>query len=219
MAGQTEQAITKSVEALTGQSVEAVRKSGMADLYEVVTPRGILYADSTGQFVIFGGTVVDSKTKENLSAKRLAEISKFSWNELPFKDAIKLVRGTGKRVIATVEDPNCGYCKKFAPELNKLNDVTIYTFVVPMLGPDSVRKAKAIWCSPDRQAAWSKQMSGTFVVEGEPKCETPGARLADWAQKVRVQGTPTVLFADGSRIPGFATADVLERKLKDIHHD
>lgn len=219
LAGPTEQRIAKSVEGLTGQAVESVGKSSVPDLYEVITPRGILYSDSTGQFVIFGGTLVDSKSKENLTAKRMADISKFKWDDLPLKDAIKTVRGNGKRLVATVEDPNCGYCKKFAPELNKVNDVTVYTFVAPILGPNSVRQEKAIWCSPDRPAAWRKQMEGNLKIEGEPNCESPGSRLAEWSRKMRVQGTPTILFADGTRVSGYVTLDTLEKRLKEIHPD
>ena len=61
--------------------------------------------------------------------------------------AVKRVKGNGKRVIYTFEDPNCGYCKELQKELAKLNDVTIYTFLWPILSQDSVDKSKAIWCA------------------------------------------------------------------------
>lgn len=196
--------------------IDRISKSNFADLYEIVTSAGIVYTDKIGSFVIFNAVVVDSKTQTNLSEKRMVEISKFNWADLPLKDAIKLVNGNGKRVIATVEDPNCGFCKKLQPELQKLPDTTIYTFLAPVLGEDSIKKSKSIWCASDSAKAWTTFMRDGSGLSTEVGCETPLDRNISLAKKLRVLGTPAILFTNGDRIPGYTTADKIELKLSAI---
>jgi thiol:disulfide interchange protein DsbC len=213
LAGQIEMNIAKTIEEKTGQRVESVTKTKFAELYEIVGPHGIAYTDKDGSFLVTGA-VIDVATRENMTAKRMAEISIFKWSELPLHDAIKIVQGNGARVFATVEDPNCGYCKKLAPELAKLKDVTIYTFVAPVLGAESEKKTKAIWCAPDREVAWRRAMQNSPLDAITTACETPSARMLDMARKLRVSGTPAILFMDGTRIPGYSTAEAIEQRLQ-----
>jgi thiol:disulfide interchange protein DsbC len=195
--------------------IEKVSPTTHAGLYEVLTPNGIVYTDKTGSFVVFG-PLVDTATKTNLTKKRLDEQSKFDFKELPLRDAIKAVKGDGSRVIATLEDPNCGYCKKLMQELAKIDNITIYTFLVPILGPDSLVKSTAIWCASDPSKAWNDFMSGAAALPSQPntQCATPFARNESLQRKLRVTGTPTILFRDNSKEPGYMTAQELEARLK-----
>jgi len=195
--------------------VEKVMPSAHAGLYEVLTPRGIVYTDKTGSFVSFG-PIVDTATKVNLTEKRLQDFSKFVFKDLPFKDAIKTVKGDGSRVIATFEDPNCGFCRKLMTEVEKLNNVTIYTFLIPILGPDSAAKSTALWCAKDQSAAWTGFMSGKAPLPAAPTghCDTPLERNTALQGKLRITGTPAILFPDNTKTPGYVTADVIEAKFK-----
>ena len=141
----TQQLAAKLEPILGPKMVEKVMPSAYAGLYEVLTPRGIVYTDKTASFVSFG-PIVDTATEVNLTEKRLQEFSKFVFKDLPFKDAIKMVKGDGSRVIATFEDPNCGFCRKQMTEVEKLDNVTIYTFLIPILGP-------IWWLRPPRSGA------------------------------------------------------------------
>lgn len=196
-------------------TVEKVMPSTYAGLYEVLTPRGIVYTDKTGSFVSFG-PIVDTATKVNLTEKRLQDFSKFLFKDLPFKDAIKTVKGDGSRVIATFEDPNCGFCRKLMTEVEKLNNVTIYTFLIPILGPDSAVKSAAIWCAKDQSAAWTGFMTGKVPLPAAPtgQCDTPLERNTALQGKLRITGTPAILFPDNTKTPGYVTADVIEAKFK-----
>lgn len=194
--------------------IEKVTKSQFADLYEVLTPRGIVYTDKAGNFIIHNAVIIDSKTDANLTEKRMDEISKFKWSDLPLKDAIKIVNGNGKRVIATIEDANCGYCKKLAPELAKLPDTTIYTFVVSVLGPDSTKMGRNVMCADNKAATWLALMRDNKTPDDGKLCETPLERNSILYSKLRVMGTPAILFQSGERIPGYATVDRIEEKLK-----
>lgn len=207
--------IGPKVSAVIGTEVEKVMATKHAGLYEVLTPSGMVYTDKAGSFVIFG-PIVSTATKENLTDKRLADFSKFNFKDLPFKDAIKTVKGDGSRVIATVEDPNCGYCKRLMQELAKVDNITIYTFVTPILGPESVAKSTAIWCAKNPTEAWNSYMSGAAAapVLQSAGCDTPFARNAAITTKLRITGTPAILFSDNTKVPGYMTAAALEAKLK-----
>jgi thiol:disulfide interchange protein DsbC len=210
----TAQLAPKLAPLLGAGMVEKVMPSKYAGLYEVLTPRGIVYTDKTGSFVSYG-PIVDTATRENLTNKRLDEFSKFEFGDLPMKDAIKTVKGDGSRVFATFEDPNCGYCRKLMEEVEKMDNVTIYTFLVPILGPDSAAKSKAIWCAKDQSSTWTGFMTGKATLPTAPdNCETPIERNTALYRKLRLRGTPAVLFTDNSKTPGYVKADVLEAKLK-----
>jgi thiol:disulfide interchange protein DsbC len=212
-AGPVEDGIRKAIEPRLGGPAGNITKSGFAGLYEVDTPRGLLYTDAKGSFLVVNAFFIDVKTGANLTERRMNELGAFKFSDLPLKDAIKTVRGNGSRVLVSIEDPNCGYCHKVAGELEKIDNVTVYTFLHPLLGEDSVQKAKAIWCAPNRAKVWRE-----FMVERKPlptktDCETPLARNASLAQRLRVMGTPTFLFKSGERIPGAAPISVIEQKL------
>lgn len=210
-AGGTEADIKKSMEAWLGGNfkVTLVRKADFLDLYEVVVGSDVFYTNKKADYVILGN-VVDVKTNRNLTKERVAKLSQIKFADLPLDLAIKQVKGNGKRVMATFEDPNCTYCRKLAHELQNVTDVTIYTFLFPILSPDSVDKAKAIWCAPDRAKAWNTYMlSGTAPDAG--KCDTAVLdKVAELASRLKVNGTPALFLADGSRLPGFMPAAQLE---------
>jgi thiol:disulfide interchange protein DsbC len=209
--------IKKKVEAALGEGakVDSVRKAGALGLYEVVVGGEILYTDDkVAHFIL--GQIIDPKTRKNLTQERLNKMSSIKFSELPFELAIKQVKGNGgngKRVIATFEDPNCTYCKKLAKELQGVTDVTIYTFLYPILSPDSHDKSKAIWCAPDRAKAWNDYMlNGTAPAAGS--CDTAGLEaIMNTAQKLRIRGTPAIFLADGTRVPGFMEKAQLEQAM------
>lgn len=212
-AGPVEDGIRKAIEPRMGIKADKISKSPFAGLYEVDTVRGLAYTDAKGSFLLFNGVFVDTKTGENLSEKRQAQLGAFKFSDLPLSDAIKTVYGDGSRVLVTIEDPNCTYCKRLIPELQKLNNVTVYTFLYPVLGEDSAVKSRAIWCADDRARTWHDFMASGKALPAKTDCATPIDRNLALARKLRVMGTPTILFQSGGRIPGLATADQLAQKL------
>lgn len=200
---------------MQNQPIEKITKSPHAGLYELLTPTGIVYTDRTGSFAIFNAALVDSKTKVNLTSKRLDELSKFVFDELPFHDAIKTVQGDGTRSLVTFEDPNCGYCRKLQKEIKKLENVTVYTFLTPILSPDSETKSKGIWCSPNPAKVWADFMGGDGAIPNAPEaCTTPFARNQALYRTLHLNGTPTLLFRSGSKIPGYVTMEQIDAKLR-----
>jgi len=192
--------------------LDTVRKSGYGGLLEVTGGGEIFYTDEKVSFVLIG-SLVDTKTKENVTEARLRKLSAISFDSLPLESAIKIVRGNGSRRIAIFEDPKCGYCKRFEAELAKVPDLTMYVFLYPILSPESTAQSKAVWCSPDRAKAWLDLMLKDAVPANGGNCETPIDKVVAFGREKRITGTPTVFFEDGERVPGAMPIATFEKRL------
>lgn len=195
--------------------IDEVRPAAMPGLWEIRFGNDIRYTDATGSYFI-EGELVDLKTKKNLTEERVTQINRVDFGALPFKDALMWKNGTGKRRIAVFADPNCGYCKRFEKALQEMKDVTVYTFLIPILGGDSPEKTRAIWCSKEGANTWLAWM---LKGEAPPKpaagCdESAIERNLALSRKIHVNGTPAILLEDGNRIPGAVGAVELEKRLQ-----
>jgi len=198
--------------------IDEVIKSPMPGLYELrVGGSEIMYTDADGNFLI-QGNLIDTKLRRNLTEERIEKLSAVNFDDLPSKDAFTIVRGNGKRKIAVFEDPNCGYCKRFEKDLQKVDNVTISLYLFPILSPDSTDKARNIWCAKDKGKAWTDWMVRSQLPPAAPaNCDAPGlARNVEFGKKYHITGTPTLLFADGSRIPGAIPSEQVEAQLAKI---
>ncbi|WP_126443853.1 DsbC family protein [Sulfuricystis multivorans] len=194
-----------------GTKADAVRKLDKFNLYEIQIGGDLLYTDEKVDFLI-NGDVLDVHAKKNLTEERKQKLSQVKFSDLPLDLAVKQVKGNGKRLLVTFEDPNCTYCRKLAKELQGVTDVTIYTFLYPILSPDSTEKAKNVWCASDRAKAWIDLM-----LEGKQpasaNCNHPTEKVVALGRKLNIRGTPALIFADGTRIPGYMPAAMLEKAL------
>jgi thiol:disulfide interchange protein DsbC len=133
-----------------------------------------------------------------------------------------MVKGNGSRRMAVFSDPDCPYCRKLQPELNKLDDVTIYIFPYPIasLHPDSERQSKLIWCSKDRVKAWEDVLlEGKLPVGSSTNCANPVHENIVLGQRLHVDGTPALIFSNGRRVPGYADARHIEQMLRVAESD
>ncbi|MBE0612199.1 MAG: DsbC family protein [Burkholderiales bacterium] len=209
----TETIIKRTLEGrLGGAKIDAVSKTPYLGMYEVRLGSEILYTDEKMTY-IFSGNVIDAKTMQNLTEKRLRDLSAIKWDDLPMSGAFKTVRGNGKRLLAVFSDPNCPYCKRFEKDLAKIDNITIYTFLYPILSQDSHDKAKAVWCSADKVKAWDELMLNAVAPAAAANCDTPIEKNLELGRKYRISGTPTLVFASGERVPGAIPAERLEKLL------
>ena len=193
--------------------IDEISKSPIPGLYELRVGTDILYSDEQGNHLI-EGSIIDTRTRANLTKAREDKLNAIDFASLPLKDAIVWKQGSGARKIAVFADPNCGYCKKFERELQQVKDVTVYTFLIPILGGDSPEKSTNLWCSKDRTRAWLDWMlEGKAPPRSMGQCETPVARNLALARKHKINGTPAIIFEDGSRVPGALGAEQLEKQL------
>jgi len=194
-------------------AIDSVRKTTYGNFFEVVLSNGdIVYVDPTGSFMI-SGSLIDIKAKKNITAARINELQRIDFSELPLANAVKQVRGNGKRVLVTFEDPNCSFCKKLAKDLISLKDTTIYTFMIPILAPDSADKSKAIWCAQDRAKAWNDWMVDGKAPASVGTCDNPIAKNSDLAHKLRISGTPTMFLTDGNRLGCYVALAELDKAI------
>ncbi len=197
--------------------VDEIKPAGVSGLYEVrVNGSEIYYTDAKGDFLI-DGQIIETKTRRNITEDRIAKLTAIPFDSLPIKDAFMLVRGNGQRKMAVFEDPNCGYCKRFERDLQKVDNVTVYLFLYPVLGPDSVKKSQDIWCAKDRVAAWQDWMLRDQAAgAANAACDTGAiARNVELGRKYKITGTPTLLFVNGARIPGAIDNTRVEQALAD----
>ena len=195
--------------------IDEISKTPMPGLYEIrVNGSEIFYSDVEGNFLI-QGNLIDTKIRRNLTEERVDKLNAVTFDALPLKDAFTIVRGTGKRKMAVFEDPNCGYCKRFERDMQKVNDVTIYLFLYPVLGPDSVEKSKNLWCAKDQAKVWQDVMVRNQPVPVASCDASAVTRNVEFGKKYRITGTPTLIFADGSRVPGAINAQQVEKYLTD----
>lgn len=195
------------------KQIDEVSKSQISGLYEIrVNGNEIYYTDAEANYLV-QGNLIDTRQKRNLTEERIEKLSAIAFDALPFKDAFTIVRGNGSRKLAVFEDPNCGYCKRFEKDLQKINNVTVYLFLYPILGPDSGEKSRNIWCAKDKAKAWQDWMVRD-VMPAAASCDSAAvARNVELGRKFRITGTPTLVFADGSRVPGAIGADQVEKRL------
>jgi len=194
--------------------IDEVSKTAIPGLYELRIGAEVLYSDERGEHII-QGELIETKTRSNLTQARLDKLSAIDFASLPLKDAIVWKQGTGARKLVVFADPNCGYCKKFEKEMQGVKDVTVYTFLYPILGGDSPEKSKNIWCSKNNSAVWRDWMiNGTPAPRSMGACDTAALqRNVELGRKYRINGTPSLVFEDGKRVPGALPAEQVEKQL------
>ena len=195
-----------------GAKVQSVSPSAVSGLYEVVINNSIVYTDTQGKYLL-QGEIIEVKSGTNLTQAREADLNKVSWNEFPLQNAVKVVRGNGSRKMVVFADPNCGYCKKLEKTFAEMNNVTIYTFLMPILSADSSTKSKQIWCSTDPSKSWVDWMVSGVSPSGKQDCSNPLDKNLALGKSLNISGTPAIFFMDGTRIPGAAGKEMIEKKL------
>jgi thiol:disulfide interchange protein DsbC len=199
------------------KAIDEVTKSPLAGLYEVrVNGTEVYYTDAQANYLVVGN-LYDAKQHRNLTEERVEKLTAIKFDSLPFKDAFTIVRGNGERKLAVFEDPNCGYCKRFERDLQTINNVTVYMFLYPILGQDSVDKSKALWCAKDRGQTWQDWMVREQAIPASVQmCDTNALkRNVELGRTFKINGTPTLIFVDGSRVPGAIDAKAIEKRLAD----
>lgn len=213
-AGSTEDVAALMKSDFPNVNVQEVRPTPLPYIFEVdVNNNGrnlVMYTDSSATY--FFTSMIDARKQLDISAKRAEELNKTNFADLPLQNAIKTVYGNGKRKVAVFVDPDCGYCKKLEAEIQSLTDVTVYTFLVSILGPSSHEKAESIWCSSNQSQSLQKVLieKSSLAVK---KCANPLTENGELFRQRGFQGTPSLIFSDGTSVPGFITAEAINKKL------
>jgi thiol:disulfide interchange protein DsbC len=194
--------------------IDEVTKAPVPGLWELRIGSQVIYTDSAGKFVI-EGEIIDATKHVNLTKERVDRLTAFEFSKLPLKDAVVWKQGTGARKLVVFADPNCGYCKKLERDLSNVPNITVFTFLVPILGGDSPQKARDIWCAKDSGKAWRNWMiEGASPAPAGAKCDVAAlSRNVALGEKHAVTGTPALVFEDSARVPGIISPEEIEKKL------
>lgn len=213
---QSDPAVRKALETRYPDiKVESITQAGYGGLWEIYTNGEVIYTDDKVSFLLIG-TLVDVKTKVNITEARLRKLTAINFKDLPLDKAIKTVIGNGSRKLAVFSDPYCGYCKRFEPDILGLKDVTIYTFLYPIIRAESNPVSKKVWCSNDRVKAWQDLMLRSVEPTSQGTCDNPIEEVVNLGRRLRVTGTPTTFFEDGERIAGALDRATIEKRFAGI---
>jgi thiol:disulfide interchange protein DsbC len=198
-----------------GVTVGVITKSPYFGLFEVQFDHQLIYTDTKAKYIIVGA-VYDADAKVNLSEQRMRKLNRVDIASLPLDLAFKRVKGNGQRQLIVFSDADCPFCAKLENELKGVDNVTIYTFLYPIdqLHPDSARKSKIIWCSADKVKAWDAFFDSGALPDNTGECDNPLEKTHALGEKLRVQATPTLIFADGSLVPGAIPTAQMEEEFK-----
>jgi thiol:disulfide interchange protein DsbC len=196
-----------------GVQIESVTRTPIVGIYEVFANGEVLYVDENVDYMIVQGRLIDVARNTDLTNERIRVLSAVRFDQLPLDLAFRKVQGNGTRKVAYFSDPNCPYCKKIEPDLSKLENVTIYIFLYPVLGQNSYEKSRAVWCSKDRVRVWDEMMLNGKTPKTAGACDTPIDKILAFGRQKGITGTPTLIFADGQRVTGWIPADQIKKLL------
>lgn len=189
--------------------VESVSRTPIAGLYEVYARGELFYVDESVSYMLVRGRLIDVVRQVDLTDQRMRILASVKFDELPLDLAFRKVQGKGTRSLAYFADPNCSYCKQLEPSLAKLQDVTVYVFLYPVLGQESYEKSRAVWCSKDRARTWDEMMLRGKPPKATGKCDTPIDEILAFGREKNIRGTPTLFFANGQRVTGVISPEEL----------
>lgn len=195
-------------------TITSVEESAIKGIYEVVLGKNIAYTDSTGNYFLFGD-IIRMADQTNITSPKRDDLKKLDFAKLPFKDAIKYVKGDGSRKLAVFSDPQCPFCKRLETELVKLDNVTIYVFMNPLVGlhPEARNISKKIWCSKDKGKAWREYLISSIEPTSDGMCENPIDNTVNLSKSLGFDGTPMSILEDGSIVAGAVSFGELDYKL------
>ena len=214
---QSEQQVRSELQKKIGPNtkIKSVSPSPISGIFEVLVGNEVFYTDANSKYLI-QGEIIEIATGKNITEQKQADLNRIKWTELNLSNALKVVRGNGSRQLAIFSDPNCGYCKRLEKSLQQLDNVTIYTYLIPILSADSAQKSKQIWCSADPQKAYIDWMINGIAPSGKSDCTTPLDKNMTFAKTYGITGTPTIFFTDGSRFPGAVQITDIEKKFSSL---
>lgn len=206
-------------QAMPSTKIDSVALAPIPGLVEIVAGQNVLYADTSGRWLVVGH-LYDLKTARDVTAERKAQITRIDWQALPLEAAVHY--GTGPLKLAVFSDPDCPWCRKLHEALQNAEGIEVWEimFPVPALHPTARDKAVAILCQAQPAAALAQVMAGQ-AMDSEPspaECIEQAQRHIDQAMAFGrahgIQGTPTLIAADGRVHNGYVPVDQLKAWLE-----
>ncbi len=196
--------------------IDSISESPLKGIYQVKTGIQVLYVSLDGRYVLQGDLfdLKRSKTDQNVTENIRRHARADMLKELKTDDLIVFGADKPKGVITVIADLDCQYCKNLHTEMDKLSkdgiQVRYLAFPRTAVGTPSYEKAVSVWCSGNRKDAYDKAMHGDTIPS--KTCINSVASQIQLGQKFGARGTPTIIFQDGSILPGYLAADELAKE-------
>jgi len=197
-----------------GADIRYLAKSPYFGLYEAAFGDQMIYTDRKADQIIVG-SIYDTSTKTNLTEAKMRKMNRVDVAKLPMELAFKKVKGDGSRKLIVFSDADCPFCHRLENEMKNLDNVTIYTFLFPIdqLHPDAANKSRKIWCAPDKVKAWDDFFASGKVPDNAGDCDNPVEKTQALGNSLKINATPTLIFADGTIVPGALGAAQIEKEM------
>jgi thiol:disulfide interchange protein DsbC len=190
-----------------------VTASPIPGLYRITIGPQVAYVSADGRYLV-RGDLINLQSGDNLTTQQ-RDLARLAYlKQLTPADMIVFAPPHPKYTVTVFTDFDCAYCRVLEhdrPALNAMGIVVRY-LAFPRDGADSAswRKAEAVWCAPDRQAAFTAAMNGAPV---------PSAKCGDnavvagyhFGELLGLDGTPVMITDRGRLIDGYLPpADLIQ---------
>ena len=191
---------------------EIIGPAPVAELYEVQVINGpVLYVSADGEYFFDGSLFrVEEGGFVDIAAKRLNAQRKKMLDAVDPQTMIIYTPQTQRRATITVfTDIDCGYCRKLHREMDELLsygiEVRYLAYPRAGIGSDSYRKIATAWCADDPNATMTALKAGDNVAMNVCSDNPVAAHFA-LGGAMGVSGTPAIVLADGTLLPGYRPA-------------
>ncbi|WDE06353.1 bifunctional protein-disulfide isomerase/oxidoreductase DsbC [Thalassomonas viridans] len=193
-----------------GLEVETVAATPLAGIAEVVTNQGLFYASYDGAYLFQGKLYSIANEPKDLTEASMAKVRVAGMNKFA-NDMIVYPAKNEKHVVTVFTDITCGYCRKLHEQMDEYNDIgiTVRYLAYPRAGivdrngnpTRGFQDLRSVWCSEDPNTAMNKAKAGSGVTHRI--CDKPIEEEFDFGRRVGVNGTPAIMLADGTMLPGY----------------
>jgi thiol:disulfide interchange protein DsbC len=182
----------------------AISETPIAGLLMVQIGGDIVYATADGKYLV-QGRVIDMDTREDLTEGAKSDVRRELLATADTKTQITFAPVEPKYDLTVFTDIDCGYCRKLHAQIDEYNQqgIAIHYMAFPRagVGSHSYDKAVSVWCASDQRDAMTQAKLGA---EPDPlQCDNPIEEQYKLGIDLGVSGTPSLLTADGTMIPGY----------------
>jgi thiol:disulfide interchange protein DsbC len=204
---------------LNGIDAKDITESPVDGVYQVAVGANVAYVTKDGRYII-RGDIYDAETSSNVTeeTRAKARVAMLDAVDPASMIVFKPADGNVKHKITIFTDVDCGYCRQFHREIDKVTalGIEVHYLFYPRTGPNTESWAKAdeVWCAPDHNAALTRAKLGGDIPKAA-KCQTPVESHYALGQRIGVRGTPAVFAENGDLIGGYLPPATLAKVLDD----